>query len=402
MAERDENFGAGIAELMNPEVARNPQPIYSMLQESSPVFRLDGVGIIVTSRSGVDEVLRNPVVFSSGVSAHDLKTKRPLIPLQVDPPDHRKYRKILDFLFSPQRMKLLEDSTTKLVNDLIDKFIDEEEIDFSAQFSGPFPSQVFLTIFGLPLDDLPRFLKMKDGAIRPDQVVGHEFGHPETEAYQQQTADSIYAYFEQVIEERRAGEQRDDLLSHFLTAEADGSPLSNEEILDICFLFLIAGLDTVTATLDCFFRYLSEHPADRHQIVADPDAVPAMIEEMLRWETPVMGCARVANRDTEIDDFAVSAGEQVMALLGAANLDEGEFPEAQTLVWDREGNRHLAFGGGIHRCLGSHLARLELRVALREWHRRIPDYRIKAGVELNFTAGIRTLDTFPMILGTSI
>jgi cytochrome P450 len=402
MAERDESYGVGLAELMNPDVARNPQPIYSMLQTTTPVFRLDGVGVIVTSRTGVDEVLRNPEVFSSGVSAHDLKTKRPLIPLQVDPPDHRKYRKILDLLFAPQRMKLMEDSTTQLVNDLIDKLIGNEEIDFSAQFSGPFPSQVFLTMFGLPLEDLPRFLKMKDGAIRPDQVVGHEFGHPETEAYQQQTADSIYAYFERVIEERRQGEKRDDLLSHFLQAEADGSPLTDEEILDICFLFLIAGLDTVTASLDCFFRYLSEHPEDRHKIVDDPEAVPAMVEEMLRWETPVMGCARVATRDAEIGDFAISAGEQVMALFGAANLDEAEFPEAQNLVWDREANRHLAFGGGIHRCLGSHLARLELRVALREWHRRIPDYHIKPGVELNFTAGIRTLDTFPMLLGTSI
>jgi cytochrome P450 len=402
MTERDEGYGAGLAELMNPEVARNPQPIYSMLQTTTPVFRLDGVGVIVTSRAGVDEVLRNPDVFSSGVSAHDLKTRRPLIPLQVDPPEHRKYRKILDLLFAPQRMKLMEESTTELVNNLIDQFIDEDEIDFSAQFSGPFPSQVFLTMFGLPLDDLPLFLKMKDGAIRPDQVIGHEFGHPETEAYQQQTADSIYAYFEQVIEERRTGERREDLLSHFLHAETDGSPLTNEEILDICFLFLIAGLDTVTASLDCFFRYLAEHPDDRHKIAEDPEAVPAMVEEMLRWETPVMGCARVTTRDTAIGDLVISAGEQVVALLGAANLDEAEFPDAERLVWDREANRHLAFGGGIHRCLGSHLARLELRVALREWHRRIPDYSIKPGVELNFTAGIRTLDVFPMVLGISI
>ncbi len=401
MAERDESYGSGLADLMNPEVARNPQPIYSMLQKTTPVFRLDGVGVIVTSRSGVDEVVRDPDAFSSGLSAHDLKTRRPLIPLQIDPPDHRKYRKILDLLFAPKRMSLMEDSTVLLVNDLIDKFIDDEEIDFSKQFSGPFPSQVFLTMFGLPLEELPLFLKMKDGAIRPDQVVGHEFGHPETEAYQQQTADSIYAYFERVIEERRVGEKRDDLLSHFIFAEVDGNRLTDEEIVDICFLFLIAGLDTVTASLDCFFRYLAEHPADRHKIVDDPDGVPAMVEEMLRWETPVMGCARVATRDTEIGGFVVSEGEQVMALFGAANVDEAEFPETSALVWDREANRHLAFGGGIHRCLGSHLARLELRVALREWHRRIPDYSIKPGVELNFTAGIRTLDTFPMLLDVS-
>jgi cytochrome P450 len=401
MTERDESYGAGLAELMNPEVARNPQPIYSMLQESSPVFRLDGVGVIVCSRSGVDEVLSNPDAFSSGVSAHDLKTKRPLIPLQVDPPDHRKYRKILDRLFAPQRMKLLEDSTTQLVNDLIDRFMDDREIDFSKQFSTPFPSQVFLGIFGLPMAELPRFLKMKDGVIRPDQVVGHEFGHPDTEAHQQQTADSIYTYFDHVIAQRRTGDERKDLISHFLHTEADGTRLSDEEILDICFLFLIAGLDTVTASLDCFFGYLCDHPDARRKMADDPEAIPSMVEELLRWETPVMGCARVATRDLEIGDFAIGEGEQVMALLGAANVDHSEYSDAETLVWKRDVNRHLAFGGGIHRCLGSHLARLELRVALREWHRRIPEYSVKRGVVLNYTAGIRTLDSFPMVLGAA-
>ena len=145
--------------------------------------------------------------------------------------------------------------------------------------------------------------------------------------------------------------------------------------------------------------YLAEHAEARHQIADDPEAVPAMVEGLLRWETPVMGTARVATRDTEIDGFAISEGEHVMSLLGAANVDEAEFPDADELVWDRPTNRHLAFGGGIHRCLGSHLARLELRIALRGWHQRIPDYRIKPGVELGFTAGIRTLDAFPMLLG---
>ena len=137
MPERDGDYGTGLAELMNPEVARNPQPIYSVLHASSPVFRLDGVGVIVSTRAGLDELLRDPELFSSGVSAHDLKTKRPLIPLQIDPPEHRKYRRILDRLFAPQRMKLLEDSTTQLVNELIDQFTDDSEVDFSKQFSTP-------------------------------------------------------------------------------------------------------------------------------------------------------------------------------------------------------------------------------------------------------------------------
>jgi cytochrome P450 len=398
MAERTEGYGEALAELMNPDVARNPQPIYSMLQDGSPIFRLDGVGVIVSSRAGVDEVLRKPDVFSSNMSAHDLKTKRPLIPLQIDPPDHRKYRKILDPLFAPQRMKLLEEPTSRLVNDLIDGFIDRDRIDFVRDFSTQYPSQVFLTLFGLPLDELPQFLAMKDGVIRPDQVVGHEYGHPDTEAHQQQSADSIYAYFERIIDERSIAEARDDLLSHFLTAEVEGDRLTHEEILDVCFLFLIAGLDTVTASLDCIFAHLAQHPEARRQVVEHPDAIPEMVEEMLRWETPVMGVARVATRDVEVDGFSIIEGEQVMGLLGAANVDETEFPNASQLDWAREANRHVAFGGGIHRCLGSHLARVELRVALREWHRRIPEYCIAPGAELMYSPGIRTIENFPMQL----
>jgi cytochrome P450 len=401
MTERSESYGDRLAELMSPELARNPQPMYLTLRESSPVMHLDGVGVIVSDRSGVDEVLRNPDVFSSNMSAHDLKTKRPLIPLQIDPPDHRKYRKILDPLFAPPRMKALEGSVAALVNALVDTFVDDDEIDFTQQFSLPFPSQVFLTLFGLPLEELPRFLEMKDGVIRPDHVVGHPFGHPETEAHQRETADSIYAYFERILDERAGREvdaPRDDLLSHFLHVEVDGDRLTREEMLDICFLFLIAGLDTVSASLDCFFGYLAEHPEARRKLVADPGSVPSVVEELLRWQTPVMGVARVATRDVEVGGCPISAGEQVMALIGAANLDDSEVPDAGTLRWDREANRHLAFGGGIHRCLGSHLARMELRVALREWHKRIPDYSVKPGVELDYTPGIRTLETFPMLL----
>ena len=199
--------------------------------------------------------------------------------------------------------------------------------------------------FGLPMDELPQFLKMKDGVIRPDQVVGHEFGHPETEAYQQQTADSIYAYFENAIDQRRMGDDREDLISHFLHAETDGAHLSDEEILDICFLFLIAGLDTVTASLDCFFGYLGQHPEARSKIGEGSLEVPSMVEELLRWETPVMGCARVATRDIEIGDFAVSKGEQVMALLGAANVDDAEFSDAESLVWNRDTESTPCFWG---------------------------------------------------------
>jgi cytochrome P450 len=208
-------------------------------------------------------------------------------------------------------------------------------------------------------------------------------------------ADSVYDYFDEILDQREL-ERRDDLLSHFLDVEVEGDRLTREDILDICFLFLIAGLDTVTATLDCMFAFLAEHPEQRRQIVEDPTLIPNAIEELLRWETPVMGVARVAVQDSELAGCPVHKGDQLMVMIGSANTDEAEFPDAEEVRFDREVNRHIAFGGGIHRCLGSHLARMELRVALREWHRRIPDYEVEPGHSLRYTGGIRSIDSFPM------
>jgi cytochrome P450 len=393
--------GAGMADLMTPDLARHPQPTYRALVDGPGVMRIDGVGVIACSRAAVDEVLRQPDIFSSATAAIDLKTRRPLIPLQIDPPDHRKFRRLLDPLFGPQRTAPLEEPIARLVNELIDGFVAEDEIDFTARFSVPFPSRVFLTLFGLPIEELPRFLAMKDGVIRPYHVVGKPIGHPATDAHQRATAEQIYRYFEGLLDER-ASVRRDDLVSRLLDAEIEGDRLGRDDILDICFLFLIAGLDTVSASLDCFFGHLAEHPEDRRRLVDDPGSIGTAVEELLRWETPVMAAARVATRDAEVAGLAVDAGEQVMALLGAANVDDREMAGAGELRWDRSANRHLAFGGGVHRCLGSHLARLELRVALREWHRRIPDYRVAPGVQLDYIAGIRALDSFPMVLRRSL
>jgi cytochrome P450 len=336
-------------------------------------------------------------MFSSNMDAVDLKNIRPMIPLQIDPPDHKKYRKLLDPIFAPRRMALLEDSVAVIANKLIDGFIDRGELDFAREFSVPFPSEVFLTLLGLPLSELDRFLTMKDGIIRPNHVTGEPYGSAAASAYQQKVADSIYEYFNEVLDEREENRQ-DDLLSHFLDAEVEGSSLTRNDILDICFLFLIAGLDTVTATLDCMFAFLSQNPEHRMQLVDDPSLIPSAVEELLRWETPVMGVVRASVEDTSLDGCSIKKGDQVMIMLGSANTEESEFEDADTVRFDREANRHIAFGGGIHRCLGSHLARLELRVALREWHRRIPEYSVEPDHTLVYTGGIRSIEHFPMRL----
>ena len=383
---------------MDPEMAAHPQPVFKLMRDDMPVMEMDmgsGRGVLLSRKLEIDQALRHPEIFSSNMDAVDLKNKRPMIPLQIDPPEHKKFRKLLDPLFAPRKMALLDDEVSALVNRLIDGFIDRGEVDFAKEFSIPFPSQVFLTLLGLPLDELDRFLVMKDGIIRPDHVTGKPYGSKAVNDYQQKVADSVYDYFDEILDQREV-ERRDDLLSHFLSAEVEGDRLSREDILDICFLFLIAGLDTVTATLDCMFSFLAQHPEHRRQIVENPTVIPNAIEELLRWETPVMGVARVAVEETELGGCPIHKGDSVMIMLGSANTDETEFPDADEVRFDREVNRHIAFGGGVHRCLGSNLARLELRVALREWHKRIPEYEVEPGHTLVYTPSIRSIEHFPM------
>jgi len=398
-APAETGYGENPLSGMDPEMARNPQPLFKSLRDDMPVMAVDmpsgAKGIVLTRKEDIMSALRQPDVFSSNMDAVDLKNKRPMIPLQIDPPEHKKFRKLLDPIFAPRKMAAMDEEVSALVNHLIDQFIDRGEVDFAKEFSIPFPSQVFITLLGLPLEELPEFLKMKDGIIRPDHVTGKGYGSQASQEYQQQIADSVYDYFNMILDQREV-ERRDDLLSLFLDAEMEGDRLSREDILDICFLFLIAGLDTVTATLDCMFSFLAQHPDHRRQLVEDPSLIPNAIEEMLRWETPVMGIARVAVQETEVAGCPVHSGDQIMIMIGSANTDEAEYPDGDVVRWDRDVNPHIAFGGGIHRCLGSHLARMELRVALREWHKRIPEYEVEPGHTLVYTPGIRSIDDFPM------
>jgi len=369
-----------------------PQPKYRALLAAGSVHCPSDAFVVAASRAAVEETLRDPERFSAE-GLVNLGNVRPLIPLSIDPPQHVKYRKILDPLFAPKHMEALEDDITARANHFIDTFISRDGCHFTNEFAIPFPSAVFLGLMGLPWDELDTLLRLKDGIMRP----GGDATDPDARSrIQAETGQEIYAYFEAILDER-ARQPRDDILSQFLTFEIDGEKLTREEILDICFLFLIAGLDTVTDTLTCSFAFLAAHPEHRQQLVADPSAIPAAVEELLRWETPVPNVFRLATADTEITNCPVKAGAFVAVNLGSANVDETEFPDAFEVRFDRQSNRHLAFGGGVHRCLGSHLARRELRIAMREWHRRIPDYTLKPGIELRYPVGLRSVENLELV-----
>jgi cytochrome P450 len=287
-------------------------------------------------------------------------------------------------------MAALDGEVTALVNQIMDDFESRGTCDFHEDFAVPLPCTVFLRLMGLPLDDLDIFLEMKDGIIRPPGATMEE-----QEPVRRRTAQNIYAYFEKTLVERRRA-PTDDLLARIIGAEVDGVRLTDEEVLDICFLFIIAGLDTVTDSLDCIFGYLSQQPEHRRQVAEDESVIPPAIEELLRWESPVPAVPRVLASDVEVGGCPLHAGEHVMLLIGAANTDTAGHPGADTVDLRRNPNPHLAFGGGVHRCLGSHLARVELRVAMREWHKRIPEYELVPGTVLEYTEGLRSLHHLPL------
>ena len=269
-------------------------------------------------------------------------------------------------------MKNLEPAIRSNAASLIGSFLESGQCEFNQQFAIPLPTQAFLHLFGLPMEDLSLFLQLKDGIIRPQQQAADPFDAAEIDSIRSRAGRTIYEYFSELIPIRRAS-PREDLMSSLVNAEIDGTPLSEEEILDICYLQILAGLDTVTATLGCLIAYLAANPEQQRRIYEQPSQIEDAVEELLRWETPVTGVPRIVTQDTEISGTPLRAGEMVMLLLGAANIDPREFDEAEEVGFDRSRNRHIAFGAGHHRCLGSHLARLELRVALEEWHAHVKD-----------------------------
>jgi cytochrome P450 len=372
------------------ELAKPQEKYRALIEQGGFVQPMEGM-VMSFDRTLTEFVLRNHQLFSSRVEMN-LGNTRPLIPLNVDPPQHSKYRKLLDPLFAPKRMEEQEADITRRVNLYMDNFIDRGECNFTEEFAELFPSSVFLGLMGLPEDEMDRFLGLRNGILHPEKIDPDALlDFDKRAAVQQKTGQEIYDYFGGLIDERRRN-PTNDIVTRFLSAEVDGQKLSGEDILDICYLFLIAGLDTVSDSLTCFYAFLAQHPEHRRQIAENPAVIPAAVEELLRWEGPVpSGVPRQATEDVQLPNGTTCpAGTHVMVNYGAAGLDPNTFDDPFEIRFDRQVNNHIAFGAGVHRCLGSHLARRELRVTLREWHKRIPDYSLKPGhEELEYPPGLR-------------
>jgi cytochrome P450 len=378
--------------LFSHRTADDPHPVYERLRQECPVARRDGRerGEVFLSRyEDIFWAMRHPEFFTS----EDLDLylgEQPQIPLEVDPPQHTKYRRLLNPQFVPREIEKHEPEVRGIVRELIDGFAGRGSCDFHAEFATPLPSRIFLPLMGLPRDDLPLFLKWRDDNVRPAVDPGDFEG---AERIRVQASREMNEYFRHAIAQRRQ-DPDDGLLSRIVHSTIDGEPMSERELLGMSHLLLIGGLDTVTATLDCMIAFLATHPDHRLQL-ADRDRVPGAVEELLRWLTPVMMVPRAVAQDCEMRGVSLNAGDAVNLVIGAANLDEDEFG-APNVDFARDPNRHLAFGASHHLCLGAHLARLELRVALEEFHLRIPDYWIADGAEIHYSTGIRQTEHLPL------
>jgi cytochrome P450 len=318
-----------------------------------------------TRHDAIYDALRDYELFSSiavetctPVGAHRW------IPEEFDPPEHTAYRQIIVSAFSPHAIEAWTDRIREWCRELIDSFADDGEVEVYRQFARQYPTRIFMEMMGLPVERSDELLSWADDLLA--EGLGGEA--------RQIAGFNIYGMLLETFAARRA-EPRDDLMTVLVQAEVDGRPLSDAELGEYGILLYMGGLDTVASILACMFRHFAENPEDRHAITADADLVPSAVEELLRAYA-VINTGRVATRDAEFHGCPVQKGDRVLLSTAAANRDPDIFDRPTTIDIRRSPNRHLTFGAGPHRCLGSHLARLELAIALEEWHRRIPDYRI--------------------------
>lgn len=378
--------------------------IYDEIRERCPVAHSSKHGgyWLVTGYEQVKEIYRDHETFSSAhtniprIPGQD----SPMLPLETDPPEHSVYRKLLTPLFSPPRMRALETEIEVIIDRLLDAMEGRSEIDFVEDFAKPLPATVFLELMGWPQDDADMLCELVDGI-----VLGLPGTTPEEVAERkEEAATAAYAYFAEMLDDRMENPDAypDDITAQLVSGKFEDRDLTQFEILNMLFLVMIAGLDTVQGALAHSIMYFAENPDVRRQLVENPEIVESAVEEMLRWEAAVAP-ARDVVKDTTLNGVEMKTGDLLMFCLGAANRDPAKFENPDTVDLTRDPNPHLAFGAGVHRCLGSHLARIEMRLAFTKFHERFPHYRLDPArppkVHLSQIKGVETL---PLVLGQSI
>jgi cytochrome P450 len=361
------------------------------LRDAGPVVLMNG-WYNLTRRDDVLDALRNPELYSSKKAFDMLGSPLPLVPIAYDPPEHTRFRKILQPFFSPHTLGAMLPSLQQQAIDIVDAAAAKDSCEVMSEIAIPYPSQVFLTLFGLPLHDRDRLIGWKDTVIALADA-------PTTDGLDLTAALELFTYLTDAITRHRANPGR-DILSQVLTGD---DPLDDGEAIGLSFLFVLAGLDTVTSSLGSALLALARDPQLRATLISEPDQVKVFVEEIVRLEPPAPVVPRITTREVTIGDVTLPAGAPVRLCLGAINRDDSDAISANDVVMDGKVHRHWGFGGGPHRCLGSHLARLELTLITEEWLRRVPDFALAPGYrpQITYPANTFALPELPLVLHTS-
>lgn len=347
----------------------DPFPWYARMRRESPVLGDAQSGSwIAFSYEEAQRVLTDYGTFSSKVPFPPEQKDFTQSPNFIDPPRHKSIRSLVQQAFTRKRVEEMEPRITELVHELIDAIQARDETDLVAEFAVPLPVIVIAEILGVPVEDREDFKRWSDGAVSNEQ--------------DQTAIRDLANYFRRLIEER-SGENRGDLISALVAAqEADGTVLSEQELVDFCIVLLVGGNETTTTLIANAVLCLDEHPEALERLRDDRTLVPSAIEETLRYRSPVQMMRRSSVAETELGGVTIPAGQFILAHLGSANRDEGRFESPEEFRIDRKPNRHIAFGQGIHFCLGAPLARLEAKVALEALLERLPNLRVDPNARL--------------------
>jgi len=379
---------------------RVPHEMFAVLRREAPVFwhrePKGGPGFwAITKHADVVHVSKQPKIFSSwrgGTNIFDLPQpeldQTRLMLVNMDPPQHTKYRRLVSQGFTPRQVARLEPHIRELASQIIDRVAPKGECDFVTEVAAELPLLVIAELMGVPVEDRRLIFDLSN------RLIG--FDDPEFQTSMEdgkQAAAEMWAYAQELAERRRR-EPQNDLVSQLLNAEVDGERLTEMEFNFFFLLLAVAGNETTRNLISGGMLALFEHPDQKEKLLAHPELLPTAVEEMLRWISPVICFRRTATQDTEVRGQKIREGDKVVMFYISANRDEEVFERADQFDITRSPNEHLAFGIGEHYCLGSNLARLEIRIMFEEILRRLPDIELAGQprrLRSNFISGIKSM-----------
>jgi cytochrome P450 len=356
------------------------------------VFQAEDGTWVLTSADAVQFAHRHPEIFSSEAAFGSNGCPVPLIPVAIDPPEHLRYRRILDPMLAPRVVNAREPELRAQIRDLVLAFAGRGKCDVVTDIARLYPTQVFLTVMGLPVEDRDQLIGWIEFMIE-HTTTGTQEPNPQVV----EVTMELFGYLQRYIDLKRKS-PGDDVLSQVLSLEGEAA-WTDAEVVGMCFLFCLGGLDTVASAIGSLMLQLAQDPDLRRRLIVDRTLVGPVIEEVLRLEPPSPHQPRVTTQEVEIGGVTVPAGSPVMLFAATANRDPAKFENPDQLVIDRDRTGHDSFGGGIHRCLGSHLARRELRLVVEEFHNLIPDYAVAPGfeAEIVFPSATWHLASLPLV-----